>query len=85
MKIFHTETFSKAFKELPASVKKLYKKQESIFTSNWRDSRLHTKKLQGKGSIFSFRITSRYRVLFIFLDNESVLFTSIGHRKDVYE
>jgi mRNA-degrading endonuclease RelE of RelBE toxin-antitoxin system len=85
MKIFQTDTFSKQLKKLPVAVRKLYQQQENLFTVDWKDSRLHTKKLQGGASVFSFRITSRYRVLFIFIDKETTLFTSIGHRKDIYE
>jgi len=85
MKILHTNTFSSELKELPLGVKKLYKKQEDLFVSNWKDSRLHTKRLRGDGSILSFRITRRYRVLFVFLDKETAIFNSIGHRKDIYE
>ena len=85
MKILHTNTFSSGLKELPLGAKKLYKKQEDLFVIDWKDPRLHTKKLQGGDPLFSFRITRRYRVLFVFLDKEMALFTSIGHRKDIYE
>jgi len=84
MKIFHTDTFTSNLKNLPTSVKKLYKKQEGIFVSNWKDPRLHTKKLVGERGVFSFRITRRYRVLFIFTDSETSVFVSMGHRKAIY-
>jgi len=85
MKIFHTDTFSSELKLLPLPVRKLYKKQESLFLLNWKDPRLHTKKLRKNNYIFSFRVTRRYRVLFLFRDERTVFFTSIGHRKDIYE
>jgi len=85
MRIFHTSTFSSEFKLLPGSVKKLYNKQEYIFLHNWKDSRLHTKKLKKSDTSFSFRITRRYRVLFIFADGETAFFTAIGHRKNIYD
>ena len=85
MKIFHNEEFSKNLKRLPKSTQKLYKRQEKIFLINWRDPRLHSKRLKGDDPVFSFRITRKYRVLFRFADENSVLFVSIGHRKDIYD
>ena len=32
----------------------------------------------------SFRITRNYRVLFVFVQPETVLFATIGDRKDIY-
>ena len=85
MRIFHADTFSSELKLLPLAVRKLYKRQENLFILNWKDPRLHTKKLRREDSVFSFRITRRYRVLFILLNNETAFFTAIGHRKDIYE
>jgi len=33
---------------------------------------------------FSFRITRQYRVLFTFVERNTVLFATIDHRKDAY-
>lgn len=85
MKIFYTKEFLKILKKLPQSTQNLYKKQEKIFFVNWKDPRLHSKKLKGDNSVFSFRVTRKYRVLFVFTSKDSVLFVSIGHRKDIYE
>lgn len=84
MKIVYAEEFYKKFKKLPAEIKDNYKKQEAIFKQNWRDSRLHIKKLKGHPMPFSFRITRNYRVLFAFVDKDTALFATIGHRKDSY-
>lgn len=85
MRIFHTEKFFKKLKRLPRGIQELYKVNEEIFFANWKDSRLHTKKLKGGSAPFSFRVTQKYRVLFRLLDENSVLFVSIGHRKDIYD
>ena len=85
MRIFHTEKFEDNIANLPLGIKRIYKKQEDIFFINWKDPRLHTKKLKGDKNIFSFRITRQYRVLFILLEENSSLFISVGHRKDIYE
>jgi len=84
MNIIYAEEFWKQFHKLPPEIQRLYRKQEILFKKDWRDSRLHTKKLVDHPFPFSFRITRRYRVLFMFVDKDAVLFGSIGHRKDAY-
>ncbi len=84
MKIIVTEEFSKKLAKLPLSTKRVYKKQESLFSINPRDPRLHLEKLKGS-STFSFRVTRKYRVLLEFTEESLALFVSIGHRKDVYK
>ncbi|MDO8530445.1 MAG: hypothetical protein Q7S10_03525 [bacterium] len=83
-KIIFDDYLVKKLAKLPKDVFKIYKKQERIFTENWLDSRLHTKKLIGV-NWYSFRVTRNYRVLFYFQDVDVVVFTDIGHRKDIYE
>lgn len=84
MKIIYAREFIKALNKLPAEIQRLYGKQEAIFRNNWKDSRLQIKKLKDHPFPFSFRITRTYRVLFVFTDQDTVLFATIGHRKDVY-
>ena len=74
MKILFSQEFRKNFRKFPIQIQNLYHKQEEIFEGNWKDSRLHTKKLRGDKIAFSFRITRQYRVLFVTID----------HRKDIY-
>ncbi|TSC73130.1 MAG: hypothetical protein G01um101438_153 [Parcubacteria group bacterium Gr01-1014_38] len=85
MKILYTDEFSKQFRKLPRDIQVLYRRQEGIFRKNWRDPRLHVKKLHGESLTFSFRVTQVYRVLFLFTETDTALFATIGHRKDVYE
>jgi len=62
----------------------LFDIQETILKANWRDPRLHLKKLGGKPVMFSFRITRAYRaVLYLRASDEITLF-AVGHRKDIY-
>lgn len=84
MKILFSQEFRKNFRKLPIQIQKFYHKQEEIFENNWRDSRLHTKKLKGDKITFSFRITRQYRVLFIFVQKGVALFVTIDHRKEIY-
>ncbi len=84
MDITYSREFLKQFHKLPKNIQEFYQKQESLFRNNWQDSRLHTKKLISYPYHFSFRITRGYRVLFVFIDHNTALFATIGHRKDVY-
>lgn len=85
MRIVATKDFERARKTLPAEAQRLFEQQRQRFLINWRDPRLHVKKLRGLSGTFSFRVTRRYRVLFYFtrLESEAIFF-AIGHRKDVY-
>ena len=48
-------------------------------------SKLHTKQLSTPlQGLYSFRINREYRVLFRFLDEETVFLTHVKHRKDIY-
>ena len=85
MKIYYSSDFQKEYKRLPLSIQRIYQRQESLLCSNWRDPRLHIKKLKEHAMTFSFRITRRYRVLFMFINNDTALFSTIDHRKDAYK
>lgn len=84
MKIFYAKTFIKEIKRLPEDIQVALLFQEDILKSNWRDPRLHTKKLHGKPIAFSFRITRSYRVLFYFRAFDELTLFAIAHRKDAY-
>lgn len=84
MKVLYADEFRKQFEKLPPDIQRLYRQQETRFKKNWQDPRLHTKKLSGHPLPFSFRITRRYRVLFTFVDVDTALFATIGHRRDTY-
>jgi mRNA-degrading endonuclease RelE of RelBE toxin-antitoxin system len=59
--------------------------QKKRFRRNWRDPRLHIKKIRALPYALSFRITRRYRVFFYFQNVETAIFFEIDHRKDVYK
>lgn len=71
--------FEKAYRKLPSDIKATTEKKENIFRINPFDSRLDTHKLHGKDSnLWAFSVTSSYRIKFVFLNNNSVLFLEIG-------
>ena len=84
MEIIKTDDFNRVFKKLPRKIQSFYKNQEERFQNNWRDSRLHVKKLRLLSLAFSFRITRNYRVLFYFQNSTTAVFFEVDNRKDIY-
>jgi len=85
MQIIKTKDFDKAFKNLSIDIKQIYKGQEDHFINNYRDSRLHIKKIRSLKYAFSFRITRQYRAFFYFHTQDTAIFFNIGHRRDIYK
>lgn len=72
-------SFKKAYRKLTKRVKDAAKEKELVFRNNPFDARLHTHKLHGKEKIaWAFSVTHAYRIKFIFLHEEEVLFLEIG-------
>ena len=84
MEIIKTKEFERSFEKLPKEIQELFLKQEQRFRENWRDPRLHIKKVRFLGFALSFRITRRYRALFYLQNPQRAVFFDIDHRKDVY-
>jgi addiction module RelE/StbE family toxin len=84
-KIYPTTHFIKAYKSLAEEIKVSSKRREEIFKANPFDSRLKTHKLKGRfKGYWSYSIDYQYRILFRFIDNETVLYHDIGTH-DVYK
>ena len=76
--------FDHHYKKLPKRLKELAKGKESIFRVDPFDHRLKTHKLHGKDSKYwAFSVDNRYRIKFIFIAEEHVLFLDIGTH-DIY-
>ena len=84
MEVIQTDEFQRAFRKLPKEIRRLYARQEERFRADWRDPRLHVKKVKELPYALSFRITRRYRVFFYFQHPESAIYFNVGHRKDAY-
>jgi len=84
MNVIRTKSFDRSFEKLPREARQLYLVQEQRFKENWRDSRLHIKKLRGFENELSFRVTRNWRVLFYFQNKTTAIFFEIDNRKDVY-
>lgn len=84
MRVQYAAEFQKQLDKLSSGIRLQFLKQDGLFRTNWRDPRLHVKKLKEYKLTFSFRVTRQYRVLFIFVSPSEVLFATIAHRKDSY-
>lgn len=84
MEIVKTSDFGRILNNLPQNIQRFYSLQELRFKENWRDPRLHIKKVRTLRFTMSFRITRSYRVFFYFQSTETAIFFEIDHRKDIY-
>lgn len=84
--IFTHSRFEKNYRRLPKEIKPIAKEKEKIFRENPLDPRLKTHKLSGEyRETWAFWINYRYRIKFIFLSGEEVLFLDIGTHDKVYK
>ena len=84
-KIVFSKTFIQNLKKLPKRIHVKADMLMGLLAIDFRDPRLHTKKLHGNNSWYSFRINREYRVLFMFRDGATMLILDIKHRKDIYK
>ncbi len=71
--------FERHYRKLPRGIKERAKEKEKIFRANPFNPALKTHKLSGKHKeCWGFWITYSYRIKFIFLNSEEVLFLDIG-------
>lgn len=79
MQIEITSHFSRSYKKLPFEIQEKAKKKELIFRHDPFDPRLKSHKLQGQEhEVWAFWLDYRYRIKFIFLTKNRVLFLDIG-------
>ena len=79
MKVVYSPQFEREYRQLPLTFKKKAEKKEKIFRASPFDRQLKTHKLGGKLSEFrSFSIDYRYRIIFEFADERTVIFHAVG-------
>lgn len=82
--IFHPK-FRKFAEKLPLILKEKLSELMEVLQDDPFSPLLHTKKLTGKlAGLHSFRITRDWRVVFKFIDQETIQLLRIDNRKDVY-
>ena len=79
MRIFYSRKFAREYRKLPLRIKKIAERKEQIFRKDPFDPRLKTHKLKGslKGFL-SFSIDRKYRIIFEFINRNTVWFHSVG-------
>ena len=85
MKILYIEKFEREYRKLPREFQEIAEKKEKVFRNNPFDPQLKTHKLHGvlKG-FWAFSVNYKYRIIFEFVDGDTVRFYSIGDH-DIYE
>jgi len=77
--IHHHSHFKKMANKLPQQIKNKFLNLENIFLNNPFDPQLKTHKLHGKlKDHYSFSVTQDYRVIFEFINPQTVIFLKIG-------
>ncbi len=83
-RVIPTDDYRRAIRDFPRRTQAIARRQVDILASNWRDPRLHIKKLKGYGNIYSFRITRNYRAFFYFDADDDIIVFDADDRKDAY-
>lgn len=77
--ILPAKGFRKSFNKLSAETQQLSAQKEDWFRENAHDPRLKTHRLHGKlDGYWSYSINQQYRVLFKFLNTDSVIYYDVG-------
>lgn len=84
MEINVSPYFEKQYKKIPKNIKKKAKEKEKIFRENCFDAQLKTHKLKARNNVWAFWIDYHYRIKFIFISDNEVLFLHIGTH-DIYK
>jgi len=85
MRIVYSNDFLKSAKRLPKPIQKKLADSLEILQNNPFHPKIHTKPLVGRlKGFYSFRITRDWRVIFIFLNSETISLIEVAHRKDIY-
>lgn len=80
-----TTIFERHYRKLPALIKELANEKDGLFRRDPHAPVLRTHKLHGKDhDAWAFGVTNRYRIKFIFLTPDTVLYLDIGTH-DIYE
>lgn len=71
--------FKKSYKKLPIRIREKAKEKENIFRNNPFSPLLNTHKLKGnQKDLWAFWVSYSYRIKFIFLNDNEILFLDIG-------
>jgi mRNA-degrading endonuclease RelE of RelBE toxin-antitoxin system len=83
-RVILTDDYHRAVRDFPQPARTIASRQIDILADNWRDPRLHIKKLRAYDGIYSFRITRNYRAFFYFDTEDTIIVFDADDRKDAY-
>ena len=85
MRVLYHPKFVREYKKLPNNIKDQAEEKEKIFRDNPFDPRLKTHKLKGPLiGFWAFSVNQKYRIIFDFVDKDTVHFYSVGDN-DIYD
>lgn len=83
--ILYSLRFERSYKKLSDELKDIVETKENIIRSNIFDPRLRTHKLSGGlKDLWSLSVAYSHRIIFEFLDRDSIIFVDIGDHR-VYQ
>ncbi len=86
MLIIYGSKFVREYKKVPATIKILAEKQETIFRKNPFDPRLKNHKLKGRlNGFMSFSIGYKYRIIFELTDDKKTAYFHSTGDHDIYQ
>jgi len=86
MKVIYGGSFLKSARKLPSRQQKKLADLIPSLQKNPFNPLLHSKPLSGPLSgLYSFRITRDWRVIFQFVNIDTIRILLVGHRKDIYQ
>lgn len=77
--------FKKNFDKLPNGIQRELAILLGFLAIDYRDPRIHAKKLHGSRIEYLFRIRRDYRCIFCFENGGIMLLLDVAHRKDIYK
>lgn len=85
MKLLYEKKFLKSAQKLPAAQQRKLAGLLELLQEDPLHPLLHTKHLTGSlAGFLSFRFTRDWRVIFRFIDSETIQLIHVAHRKDIY-
>lgn len=85
IRIVYAPRFLKSAKRKPNNIQRTLANHLSLLQKNPFHPRLHTKRLSGSlAGFLSFRVSRDWRVVFQFLDAQTVKLLRAADRKDIY-
>lgn len=84
-KVVFNRNFLKSAKKIPSGEEEKLNRLISLLEENPYHPLLHTKHLTGRlTGYLSFRITRDWRVIFQFLDPQTIQLLRVAHRSEIY-